>query len=55
MKSSIITSYAILKENWEQDESEDYLDNFTLLIAEAIKHLSSDIITLSTLQKKIDD
>lgn len=53
MEQSTLASYAILKVNWEQPERKDYLDNFVLIIAEAICHLSSDIISLSDLQSQI--
>lgn len=53
MKSSVLASYAILKVNWEQPERKDYLDNFVLIVAEAIRHLPEDIIALSDLQSQI--
>jgi len=53
MKHSTLASYAILKVNWEQPERKDYLDNFVLIVAEAIRHLSTEIISLSELQKQI--
>lgn len=53
MNPSILASYAILKVNWEQPERKDYLDNFVLLVAEAIRHLPQDIISISDLQSQI--
>ena len=53
MTASVIASYAILKVNWEQPERKDYLDNFMLIVAEAIRQLQNDIITLSDVQKQI--
>ena len=53
MTSSIIASYAILKVNWEQPERKDYLDNFVLIAAEAVRQLPNDIVTLSDVQKQI--
>jgi hypothetical protein len=53
MRSSVIASYAILKVNWEQPEQKDYLENFVLLVAEAIRHLPKDIIALPDLQSQI--
>ena len=53
MKSSVLASYAILRVNWEQPERKDYLDNFVLIVAEAIRHLPEDIIALSDLQSQI--
>ncbi len=53
MTNSAITSYAILKVNWEQPEPRDYLDNYVLIIAETIHQLPDDIITLSEVQKQL--
>ena len=55
MKSSVLESYAILRVNWEQPERKDYLDNFVLIVAEAIRHLPEDIISLSDLQSQISN
>jgi hypothetical protein len=54
MKPSILASYAILKVNWEQPLQKDYLDNFVLLVSEAIRHLHQDIISLPELQAEIN-
>lgn len=54
MKHSTLASYAILKVNWEQPERKDYLDNFVLIVAEAIRHLPDNIISLKDLQTKIN-
>lgn len=48
---SPIVSFAILQTNWEKDGNKDYLDNFLLLVVEAIKHISGDLVTLSNLQE----
>jgi len=53
MTNSVIASYAILKVNWEQPDRKDYLDNFVLIVAEAIRLLPHDVITLSDVQKQI--
>ena len=48
---SPIVSFAILQTNWEKDGNKDYLDNFLLIVVEAIKHISGDLVTLSNLQE----
>ena len=53
MTNSAIVSYAILKTNWEQPERRDYLDNFILIAAEAIRQLSDNVISLAELQNQI--
>jgi len=53
MTSSVIISFAILKVNWEQPERRDYLDNFALVVAESIRQLPDDIVTLSDVQTQI--
>jgi hypothetical protein len=53
MANSLIASFAILKVNWEQPERHDYLDNFVLVVAEAIRQLPYDTVTLSDVQTQI--
>ncbi|MDP1624407.1 MAG: hypothetical protein Q8L64_01420 [bacterium] len=53
MTNSAIASYAILKVNWEQPDRKDYLDNFILIVAEAIRQLPQDVVSALDVQKKI--
>ena len=53
MVNRAIASYAILKVNWEQPDRRDYLDNFVLLAAEAIRQLPQSAITLADVQCQI--
>jgi hypothetical protein len=53
MTNSALISYGILKVNWEAPDSKDYLDNFVLIVAEAIRLLPNDIIALADLQTQI--
>lgn len=53
MTNSAIASYAILKVNWEQPNRKDYLDNFVLIVAEAVRQLPQDIVSVIDVQKKI--
>lgn len=53
MTTSAIASYAILKVNWEQPARRDYLDNFVLIVAEAIRQLPDDVVVLAALQTQI--
>ena len=52
MTNSIIANYAILKFKWEQPDRKDYLDNFVLIVAEVIRQLSNDVITVSEVQRQ---
>lgn len=53
MTNSSIASYAIIQVNWEQPNRRDYLDNFVLIVAEAIRQLPHDPITLVDVQSQI--
>lgn len=53
MANSALASYAILKVNWEQPDRRDYLDNFVLIIAEAIRQLPSDVVVLADVQRQV--
>jgi hypothetical protein len=53
MNTSPITSYAILQVNWEQPGHHDYLDNYCLIVAEAVRSLPNEIITLKDLQNQL--
>lgn len=53
MSNSAITSYAILKVNWEQPEQRDYIDNFVLIVAEAIRQLPHDTVVINDVQDQI--
>ncbi len=53
MANSAITSYAILKVNWEQPKRLDYIDNFILIVAEAIRQLPHDTVVIKDVQDQI--
>ena len=55
MTNSSIVSYAIIQVNWEQPNRRDYLDNFVLIVAEAIRQLPHDPITLADVQSQIQN
>jgi hypothetical protein len=52
MSNPTIVSLAFLKTNWDQ-QGKSYIDNFVPIVAECIKHLSNDIVTLMDLQGEI--
>ncbi len=47
-----LISLAILKVNWDTNQK-DYLENFVPIVAESIRHLPQDVISLSELQVTI--
>ena len=54
MASPVVLSLALLKVNWDT-QRKDYLENFVPLVAECIKDLSDDIVSLLALQNKMKE
>lgn len=53
MSNSTILSLAILKVNWDEPESKDYLDNFVPFIGECIRLTEDDVVAIPILQQDL--
>ena len=52
-KNSTIISLAILKTNWDTART-DYLECFVLMVAECIRRSSDEVVSVSALQKQME-
>lgn len=52
MKNSVVLSYAILTVNWDE-KGTDYLENFVPIVAECVRRLPSDILSVQDVQKAL--
>lgn len=53
MPNSTILSLAILKVNWDEPESKDYLENFVPLVAECMRLSPDDVVAVPALQQAL--
>jgi hypothetical protein len=53
MSNPTILSLAILKVNWDEPESKDYLENFVPLVGECIRLSVDDVISIAELQQDL--
>lgn len=54
MTTSVLTSLAILKVNWD-NQSKDYVDNFVPFVVEAARLSNDSVLSLPDIQKSIQD